>query len=164
MVRTSGILFDDIDLTLAKEFEERGARLHIPIPALRIFRDKSAQAQWLHTQGIPGVKSLVLRGQLNPTEFETWDSSSEEFIVKSIRGNKGIGVKKFSRSDLSKFWEQTSNSFDQRYIIQPFLKEALEVRHLILGDEHFFIQKNPPKDPNEFRKNSAYSEFTPSIL
>lgn len=34
LVRTSGILFDDIDLTLAQEFEEKGAKLHIPLSAL----------------------------------------------------------------------------------------------------------------------------------
>jgi glutathione synthase/RimK-type ligase-like ATP-grasp enzyme len=105
-----------------------------------------------------------VRGPLDEEELRNWEPQAAEFIVKSIRGNKGIGVKKYSRADLLKFWQHTSQSFDQRYIIQPFLKDATEVRHLILGDDHFFIQKNRPKDPNEFRKNSAFSEFTQSSL
>lgn len=160
IVRTSGILFDDIDLLLAQELKKWGATLHLPLPALRLFRDKSAQAKWLWDNNFEIVPSLSLRGPLSEKLINDWSPHTKNFIVKSVRGNKGIGVKKFTREELLLFWEQTHKSYDQRYLIQPFIEDTTELRHLVIGDKHFLIQKNPSIDPNEFRKNSQFSEFT----
>lgn len=168
IVRTSGILFDDIDLLLAQELERQGVKTSISIGALKLMRDKSAQALWLKNNQVPFVPTLNLRGKLDRESLLKWSQkhqaqqtqqNKDQFIIKSIRGNKGIGVKKFTSEELFSFWDQCFEHQDQRYVIQPYFENCRELRLLCLGERSFFIEKDKPSDLCEFRRNSQYSQF-----
>lgn len=160
LLRTSGILFDDIDLYLGEELKERGAHLHCPISSLQILRNKNQQALWLSRQKLAHVKTLLKRGPLTTEELEMW-CISKEYVLKSVRGNKGIGLKKFSKDELLSFWEQLQSGHDQRYLIQPFHGDTREIRHLVIGKESFFIEKLPGSD---WRRNAEFSIFEKATL
>lgn len=160
LLRTSGILFDDIDLYIGEELAHRGAKLHCPISALFLLRNKNQQALWLARQNLPHVKTLIKTGPLSKRELESWHQSIE-YVVKSIRGNKGIGLRKFSKEDLLTFWEELQKGTDQRYLIQPFFGDGREVRHLVLGKHHYFIEKRPGVD---WRRNAEFSTFEAASL
>jgi glutathione synthase/RimK-type ligase-like ATP-grasp enzyme len=155
LLRTSGVLFDDMDLYLGEELKERGAHLHCPISSLQMLRNKNQQALWLSRQGLAHVKTLLKRGPLTTEELELW-CVSKEYVVKSVRGNKGIGLKKFNKEELLDFWEQLQAGQDQRYLIQPFHGETREIRHLVIGEDSFFIEKFPGSD---WRRNAEFSVF-----
>lgn len=77
------------------------------------------------------------------------------WVVKSIRGNKGIGHQLLNQKGLFDFWNSALLNNDIRYLIQPY-SPGREVRHLILGKKSFFIEKVGSKD---WKKNLANSEF-----
>ncbi len=152
--RTSGILFDDIDLTLSELLIQQGAMGPIPIQAIRILRDKDRQYIFLKSLQLPLVPSILHRGKLESSHID-----EGLWIVKSIRGNKGIGIERFSKEDLLDFWSKALQRNDQRYIIQPFIKSALEKRILCLGSKLYAIDKENRVN-DDWKKNAQYAEFT----
>lgn len=159
IIRTSGVEFDDSDLVLAQEMERLGATLATPITSQNILRNKDAQTIWMGVNNVVHIETLIHRGPLTREDLEAW-CPSDNYVLKPTRGNKGIGVTKFSQDELIEHWEQLRKKGDLRYLIQPFIKTR-EFRHLVLGEEHFFIEKIPsPDTPNEWKRNSEYSIFT----
>lgn len=167
IIRTSGIFFDEADLLFARAMENRGAQIHFPLSSMMILRDKSAQCLWLIENGFSPVSTLFVRGPLTSEQLTSWQPDFEEFVVKSVRGNKGIGVMKFAKDDLLSFWQnvqsQANGLRDQRYLIQPFY-QTRELRHLILGERHFFIEKGVPTKPGEFRRNTKFCHLEEARL
>lgn len=155
MIRTSGIEFDDFDFVLAKHLEQSGVTLSSPLWALETLRNKDRQLLTFHTHGLPIVPSWFIRGEL--PENVPWETkeSDPQVVLKSIRGNKGIGHRLLAYSQLKEVWKGHSN--DQRYHIQPFLSEAKEVRLLVIGDRSFYLKRELGRD---WRKNSDYSPLS----
>lgn len=155
LIRTSGIEFDDWDLHLAESLEKKGHKLATPLSTTRLLRNKDAQTLWLSDQGLPHVPTLIQRGPLSLDILENWQKS-DEFVLKSVRGNKGIGILKLTKEELVSHWQRKTH--DQRYLIQPFIK-GKEFRHLVLGREHFFIEKIGLDEEKEWRRNSEFALF-----
>lgn len=157
IVRTSGIEFDDYDYFQARYLTQQGVTLSEPLWALETLRDKDRQMLFLHTQGFPIIPTLTLRGEL-PEKLPWEKVGNQKTVVKSIRGNKGIGHQLLDRAELEKFWDESIQKNDQRYILQPYVENAPEVRLLVLGDQVFTLGREQGRD---WRKNSDYSSFVP---
>lgn len=157
--RTSGVLFDDWDLQLAGLWQEKfSIQLSHPLKALETLRDKARQALWLEKHQLPFIPTLIPRGILKEECLKRLSSTGElleHYVLKSIRGNKGIGVEKFTLKELISFWEKTDH--DQRYLIQPLIEGQKEVRILCLGEKLLGIEKKS----REWKKNGQSSEFIP---
>jgi glutathione synthase/RimK-type ligase-like ATP-grasp enzyme len=162
LVRTSGVEFDDSDLYLAQDLEKKGHQLVIPISSQLLLRNKNAQALWLSERNIPMVETLLHRGPLTSDDLAALKkiNKSNEFVVKSIRGNKGIGILKMTQEELLLFWDNAIKKGDQRYLIQPYY-QGRELRQLILGEQHFFIEKMAINKNKEWRRNAEFSTFVP---
>lgn len=159
IIRTSGVEFDDSDLFLAQEMERQGASLATPISSQIILRNKDAQTLWMQANDVIHIETLIHRGPLTLEDLEAW-CPCDNYVLKPTRGNKGIGVTKFTPSELISHWKDLRENGDQRFLIQPFIKTR-EFRQLVLGDQHFFIEKLPsPDTPDEWKRNSEYSIFT----
>lgn len=157
IVRTSGIEFDDYDYFLARHLTQQGITLAEPLWALETLRNKDRQMLFLHTQGFPIIPTFTCRGKL-PEKLPWEKNGAHKTVIKSIRGNKGIGHQLLERSELEKFWDESLQKNDQRYILQPYVENAPEVRLLVLGDQVFTLGRELGRD---WRKNSDYSSFIP---
>lgn len=128
--RSSGVLFDDIDLQLLKHWQSKGATIHNPPQATEIFRDKDEAYFFLHNQGIRQIPTFFIRG---PYDFED-PIFKNGVVVKPTRGNKGIGVQIFDQAQEAKaFWNSLDQ--DQRYLIQPKIKNFRDFRIFILNNQ-----------------------------
>ena len=152
--RTSGISFDDIDLTYCDELVSLGAYCPIATESIRKLRDKDRQYTFLKNLGLPLLKTYVIRGKLREELFP----KNREWIIKSIRGNKGIGIEKLNTEELSAFWQKAYERRDQRYLIQDFIADADEVRVLCLGNKLWTIGKK--SEGSHWKKNSQYAKFS----
>lgn len=155
--RTSGIEFDDFDYFLARHLSEQGVTLSEPLWALETLRNKDRQMLFLQTHQFPIIPTMALRGPL-PKVLPWEKKGARKTVVKSIRGNKGIGHKLFDRQELEEFWKLSLQKKDQRYILQPYIENAPEVRLLVFGEQIFKLGREQGRD---WRKNSDYSSFVP---
>jgi len=160
--RTSGVLFDDIDLHLCEAWVARGAQCLISIESIKKLRDKDRQYLLLKERGLPMLKTLVHRGELKEEHLNKLTCHGHEWVLKSIRGNKGIGIEKFTTGELLEAWEKALKRNDQRYLIQEFLAQARELRILCLGHKLYAIKKIN-KDAN-WKKNAQYAKFEKADL
>jgi glutathione synthase/RimK-type ligase-like ATP-grasp enzyme len=161
MPRTSGVLFDDWDLTLLEEMILRGATSTHSPSGIAILRDKDRQYLHLIRNEINCVPTLIHRGPLEVNHLTAF-CDSKNWVLKANRGNKGIGHQLLSTNDLLDFWKVARNRNDQRYIIQPFYEDIVEQRLLVIGDDQFLLTKKPG---DSWKKNASTSQFcatTPS--
>lgn len=153
LLRTSGVFFDDIDLHAAEHISQSfGSALSAPINSILNLRNKDQQTMLLSRLNIPIVETLLVRGELTMAQLK----SHEQWVLKSIRGNKGIGHQLLNQKELLEFWSSALLKNDIRYLLQPYLP-GREVRHLVLGKKSFFIEKLGSLD---WKKNLANCEFT----
>lgn len=160
--RTSGVLFDDIDLHLCEAWSAQGAHCLIPVESIAKLRDKDRQYLLLKAAGLPMLETLIHRGPLNSAALSVLNASNDEWILKSIRGNKGIGVERYTTAELISFWKKAITNNDQRYLIQEFLNEARELRILCLGNKLYAIEKI--NEANQWKKNAQYAKFEKAQL
>lgn len=167
--RCSGITFDDHDLNLCDFLVDKGCFCPHRISSLRILRDKDQQYLFLKKKDYPMVKTFIHRGLLTEEKLRNFDLTTEQelesklWIVKSIRGNKGIGILRLTTKELLSFWEKAVAQRDQRFLIQPFLgKEphshegAREIRILNLGVRNLAVEK---EQGSHWKKNAQFSSF-----
>ncbi len=159
--RTTGIRFDDYDLNFSIKRELEGSSIFNPIESLATLRDKERQTLMLSSRNIPIIPTFSFRGRPSHELIDQLNScfgnlsKKNQFIVKAIRGNQGIGVSIINGTDsllsvLETFW----GIKDQKFLIQPFI-EAREFRYFICKNKILaIIEKSTSKD---FRKNSMRS-------
>lgn len=162
--RISGTNYDDFDLLVAQCFKDQGHRITNPLENLNIFRNKDLQSLFLKRHKIPSIDSLCFRGEITPElmngilALPQKDSSNKDaFILKTSRGNQGVGVnfiqgEKSLRSLLETFYAMK----DQKFLIQAYVPHQREWRFLILNNEILAIIEKQ-LDPNDFRGNSKRS-------
>ena len=163
--RTTGIRHDDFDLELSLDLEQKGALvLNSPVK-LKILRDKLAQQIFFSNKNIPIIPSYAFRGRPNDNLiddidecFDSANNKPSKYILKTTRGNGGIGVnllesKKSLKSVLDTFW----GIKDQKFIIQPFLERATEYRFFFIADKLVSVVQKQTKE-SDFRANSTKAD------
>lgn len=157
--RTTGTNYDDFDLIVTKHHEISGFSITNPLERLRPFRSKDSQALYFKEHNIPGINSLLYRGQLTETLEDELRalSADQKFILKMSRGNQGIGVNILeSHKSLISVLETFHAMRDQRFLIQPYISHKKEWRVLFVrGEIIACIEKNISKE--DFRGNAKRS-------
>lgn len=161
--RSTGIRFDDFDLMLSETYQDDGAVIINPLTTLRQLRDKLSQHHFFRREKLTCLPSIGLRGKIDREELEpvinhfSELAGADRFILKTERGNKGIGVnllesKRSLWGMLETFWGMQ----DQRFILQPYVPGE-EYRVLIIGNEiSGIIHKQNGSD--DYRKNANRAE------
>ncbi|OFZ15842.1 MAG: hypothetical protein A2X86_11495 [Bdellovibrionales bacterium GWA2_49_15] len=166
--RTMGVNFDEFDLRVASYLENQHFRISNPLPLLTALRDKVAQLQALHGWGAPVIPSLLVRGDIEGNNLSSIQSFIRQtkharFILKTERGNRGLGVSLVNGVDSLYSWLTTLRATrDQRFILQPFIEDAREYRVLICGTECLGVvekQRKSQADHN-FKHNAKHTHFT----
>jgi ribosomal protein S6--L-glutamate ligase len=156
--RISGIRFDDYDLNLQRKLEGPHSKSINNSNSLKAIRDKTDQLDLLHSLDAPIIPSLYFRGEIEREKLQNnlkKINATDEFIVKTQRGNQGLGVNLLRGNDsliafLETFWAMG----DQRLIIQPLLRFKKEIRLFMINAEYIAgIEKTITND-GDFRANS----------
>ena len=157
--RTTGTNYDDFDLVVSKYHEIQGMKVTNPVERLKIFRTKDLQALFLMEYGLPLIKTLLYRGELNDTIRSDISklSHNNKYILKMNRGNQGIGVNYLeSEKSLLSVLETFHAMKDQRFIVQPYIAHKKEWRFFIIkGEIIACIEKTLNKE--DFRGNAKRS-------
>ena len=165
--RTMGVNFDEFDLRVARHLETQHFQISNPLSLLTSLRDKVAQIQTLHQWGVPIIPSLILRGDIdgnNHTAIQRFirQSKHSRFILKTERGNQGLGVSLINGIDSLYSWLTTLRATrDQRFILQPFIEDAQEYRILMCGDQCLgIVEKQRRAQANDkFKHNAKHTHF-----
>ena len=169
--RSSGVSFDDFDLLYSENLIREGATIENHPRVLKNFRDKEKQALFFFENKIPQIPTLSFRGAPSPSLLNEVDDfffpylENETFILKTNRGNKGLGVNIVRGKDsLFSFLETFWAIKDQRFVLQPYIHGVEEFRVFLLRNECLGgILKQEPK-PFDFRKNSERSFSSPKYF
>ncbi len=165
--RSTGLAFDDLDMALLRQFEGQKTTCHNGSFAFEHLRNKDRQLIELKNQNFNPPPSIFLRGAIDEKILipllNNWrehnDFEQYAYILKTQRGNKGIGVNLIRGNDslfsiLETFW----GIGDQRFILQPYIPHKREYRLFVIkGAEPIFIEKTKSQD---FRSNAARSKTT----
>jgi ribosomal protein S6--L-glutamate ligase len=158
-LRTSGVRYDDFDLTVAGHFEDQGIRITNSLPSLLPFRSKDTQALFFRRHKIKTIPSVLYRGALNENYWKEIDliSPDQQYILKMVRGNQGTGVNLVSGSQSLKSLLETFHALkDQKFLIQPFIAHKKEWRAFVIhGEIYGVIERTINAD--DFRGNSKRS-------
>lgn len=160
--RCTGIQFDDIDLVLSRQYQEQNSFVINPPDSVPIFRNKDQQLLYIKQKGLPIIPTVIQRSEIIDDEsIKYLDSfqSTEQYILKNIRGQGGKGVIRLnSRESLYDLVQTRHLMHDQRYLIQPFLQLKKEFRVYYAGTEAICaIEKTSTSENGKF--NLASAEF-----
>lgn len=126
--RTTGIHKSDLDLLIMKA----APKLINPLETLKRFRSKVTQYQWMEDNDLPILPWVSLRHS-DAITAEKFTVLYPEVVVKPSIGQGGWGVEVLTRETLKSWMKK----HDPDYLLQPFVKEATELRY-------FFIQGEAP--------------------
>ncbi len=156
--RISGVRFDDFDLDLQRTYEKLNSLALNPSYALKELRDKTSQLILLNDLNAPIIPSLFLRGKIDKNDLLeklSQINAKHEFIVKTQRGNQGLGVNLLRGLDsLLAFLETFWAIGDQRLIIQPMIKFKKEMRLFFVKGEFIAGLEKTLSYKNGFKSNS----------
>lgn len=161
--RTTGVNFDDYDLTVATFFEQQGYQVSNPIKSIEELRNKDRQILHLKKLGLPLIESLTIKGALNNETYQALilmqqKFQTDSFILKNIRGNKGIGVSIIHGLDsLTSLLETFKAMNDQKMIVQPYIVHEKEFRVVMTKDHCLTVIEKRMKQ-NDFRANANRAE------
>lgn len=164
LIRDTGVSFDDFILDWACYQKNRGMRVFNDPTSMLLLRDKQKQTYFFQTHQLPIPPTFLLRGKPQGP-FIKWcqeNCPEEEYIVKTIRGNQGLGTNLIRGLDslialLETFWAMQ----DQRFIVQKKISVKEEWRFFFIKQKNqqtknWFCQK---KTSNGFRANAGSAQF-----
>jgi glutathione synthase/RimK-type ligase-like ATP-grasp enzyme len=158
--RTTGIRFDEFDILVASDYEQRGAKIVNPLKNISVFRSKDFQQLFFRRHQIPFIPTFTFRGEIKGQYHNQLQkmSKNEEYILKTIRGNGGIGVQILRGLDSILSVLETQKAMnDQRYIIQPYYKHESELRVFLTKNKILAVIEKKIID-SDFRGNSKRSK------
>jgi ribosomal protein S6--L-glutamate ligase len=159
--RTTGVRQDDFDLQVSLSLQKEGITVVNDPHAMLFLRQKDWQDHLLKEHQLPTVPTYSFRGHPGPRQQEEillalgpYLGTKPQFILKSTRGNQGIGVSLLRGMDsLMSVLETLWAIRDQHFLIQPYLQEAVEYRLFICRQKILSALKRTPRK-NDFRANN----------
>lgn len=155
--RDSGVSFDDIDLLISKQQALISKKLVNDPTIVQALRGKDSQYLWFLQNLIPHIPTHICRGALGGDfSFE----HDEKFILKTTRGNQGLGVMLLLGVDsLESVLEANHARADESYILQPYLSFDCEYRVLTIDNKIMgALKKDKTQD---FRANAKRCQISP---
>lgn len=132
LVRTTGVYRSELDLMLLKTLPAE--KIVNNLNSLIKFRTKNHQYEWFESENLPALPWLSLKGKELIT-VEKFFRLYPEAVVKPLTGQGGWGVEGLSWEKF-KSWKKSLGQ-DDDYLLQPFIKNAIELRY-------FFIKGTRP--------------------
>ncbi len=157
--RTTGVRYDDFDLTFALNMEIRGHKIINSIKSIAQFRSKDLQQLFFQRNDLSCIKSIAYRGELDKENFEKilLLSKNDKYILKMLRGNQGIGVNLINGAhSLKSLLETFSKMNDQKFLIQPYIEHSKEWRLFFIKNELVAIIEKKMSS-SDFRGNAQRS-------
>lgn len=153
--RISGILYDDKDLQVMKDFQAVGHRTIGDITQIQTFRCKWSQFLFYDKHNLRTIPTMNLLGTTEDKISEFMRSnSSKDFFIKPHRSNQGRGI--IIRSSLK---DIKSEIKDMRYVLQPEYPKTHEYRFLILFGRIIGIMKKTAKNTRVLKADSSKIEI-----
>lgn len=159
MIRTTGIRYDDFDLTCARNYALLKYKIVNPVESIATFRSKELQAIFFKEHQLNSIPSFMYRGTLTDIMWGALLklSPSGDYILKMSRGNQGIGVNLVKgKQSLRSFLETFHAMKDQRFLIQPYIPHKKELRVFMIQNEiQAIVERTISAD--DFRGNAKRS-------
>lgn len=157
LIRSTGVTFDDVDLTLADNLSGGKIPIHNNIELIQKFRSKDLQMSVLSHKSLPIIPTFVLRGKSSLENLSK--ISNGPYILKTVRGNQGRGVIYLeNKKSLLSLLETFQDLNDQRFILQPFLFHKKEYRVFVINKKVIGAIEKQISDRNQFKMN-AHNTF-----
>lgn len=160
--RTTGIHKSDLDLMMMKSLP----KLINPHDTLKRFRTKISQFQFMEEHDIPILPWVSIKNSdaLIPEKFTVL---YPEVVVKPDIGQGGWGVEVLTRDTLKSWMKK----HDKDYLLQPFIKNATELRYFFVQGQDPIVLKRKAKsgiaanfkNQGEAEVSALPDEFTPAI-
>ncbi len=138
---------------LARQLEQLGSFNYNPIEGIQIAMSKIATYQVLAGEGLPIVKTLVFRRNMDVELIKR--EIGLPLIIKPDDGFGGEGVELVSTEEqLHEVLERIKTS-EARFLVQKYVatSKGRDVRVLTIGYEAVFAAQRKAADPEEFRSN-----------
>ncbi len=132
IVRTTGIYRNDLDLLMVKSLPKE--KVVNSYEVLNRFRTKPSQYLWFDEHNFSSLPWLPLKGT-DLVTVEKFFRLYPSAVVKPLAGQGGWGIEVVSWDNF-KSWKKKKGA-DEDYLLQPFIKDAMELRY-------FFIQGHEP--------------------
>jgi glutathione synthase/RimK-type ligase-like ATP-grasp enzyme len=123
IARTTGIYHSDLDLMMMKSLKA----LYNPYEVLKRFRSKSSQFMWMEELDLPILPWISLKN-VDAITAEKFTVLYPEVVVKPDIGQGGWGLEVLRRETLKSWMKK----HDSDYLLQPFIKGALELRYFFM--------------------------------
>lgn len=162
VARTTGIHKSDLDLMIMKSLK----KVMNPPEALKLFRSKVTQFHWMEENDLPILPWVSLKAS-DPHLPEKFTVLYPEVVVKPEIGQGGWGVEVLTRDTL-KSWRR---KHDPDYLLQPFIKNATELRYFFIKGEDPIVLKRKAKtgiaanfkNQGEAEVSTLPEEFSPVL-
>ena len=138
---------------LARQLEAMGSLNYNPIEAKQIAMSKIATYQVLAKEGLPIVKTIVFRKNMDEELLKK--QIGLPMIIKPDDGFGGEGVELIQTEEELKSALSRIKESDARFLVQKYVasSKGRDVRVLTIGFEAVFAAQRKASDPNEFRSN-----------
>lgn len=148
IARTTGVYHSDLDLLMLKSLP-KVINSH---ESLKRFRSKSSQFLWMEEHGFSILPWLSLKAN-DALTAEKFTVLYPEVVVKPDIGQGGWGLEVLYRKTI-KSW---INKHDPDYLIQPFIKDATELRYFFIKGQDPIVLKRTSKSgiAANFRREGA---------
>jgi glutathione synthase/RimK-type ligase-like ATP-grasp enzyme len=127
--RTTGVYGSDLDLLILKSLPIE--KVTNSVIALERFRSKMTQYQWFEDNHISCLPWVSIRE--SDITIEKFFRLYPEALVKPLRGQGGWGIEGLTWEQF-KSWKKRKGS-DLEYLLQPFVKDAIEYRYFFIKNE-----------------------------
>jgi glutathione synthase/RimK-type ligase-like ATP-grasp enzyme len=158
LCRTTGVYKSDLDLMMMKSL----SNLVNPFEALKRFRSKSSQFYFMEEHDLPVLPWISLK-EVDELTAEKFTVLYPEVVVKPDVGQGGWGLEVLRRDTLKSWMKK----HDRDYLMQPFIKGAVELRYFFIKGEEPVVLKRLSKTgiAANFKKAGAaeVSELPPEF-
>jgi glutathione synthase/RimK-type ligase-like ATP-grasp enzyme len=141
LVRTTGVYQSNKDLDFLKSFT---GRVINPLEALSIGRGKSSQYQFCEKHQLPVLPWLKVQDS-DLASIMAWASSYNEILIKPDMGQGGWGITFKQVHDLNSWYDQQRQANDLSWILQPYERDATELRAFFIKDEIYCLKRQARK-------------------
>lgn len=142
LARTSGVYHSDLDLMIMGSIVKKS--LINPLDALKRFRSKNSQYQWMEEEGYSCLPWLSLK-DANILDVEKFFRLYPFMVVKPLVGQGGWGIEVLTWPDFKSWWKKKSGAKDQDYLIQPLIKEGREFRYFFVKGQRPIVLERKSK-------------------
>lgn len=139
--RCTGVYGNDLDLMFLKTLPPE--KIFNPLSALHRFRSKPSQYTWMEEKGFPCLPWLPLEG-MDLIQVERFFRLYPRSVVKPTIGQGGWGVEELNWDRFRSWWKKRKGK-DEKYLLQPLISEARELRYFFIKDKFSVVLERKSK-------------------